>query len=337
MGATVGVQGALRRDESNRLRSFDQYLQAQWVLAERWSALAGLRHSSVRFDSRDRYVAAGNGDDSGSVRYEATTPALGLVFHASDKVNLYAAAGRGFETPTFNELAYRPGGAAGLNFGLKEAVSRQWEIGVKAELSAQWKLNAALFQARTADEIVVLTNAGGRSIFQNAGATRRDGLEVALSGRVGQDWSAHLAATLLHARYSSGFLTCVAAPCNTPTTPIAAGNRMPGIPRLSFFGELAWKPRGLGGLEAALEWRHVGRIAVDDANSDFAPSASTLALRVGLAQQIGRWNLREFMRVDNLGDKTYSGSVIVNEGNRRFFEPAPGRSWLLGLNASYQF
>jgi iron complex outermembrane receptor protein len=337
VGASVGVQGALRRDESNRLRSFDQYVQAQWVLGERWSALAGLRHSQVRFASRDRYIAAGNGDDSGAVRYEATTPALGLVFHVTDAVNVYAAAGRGFETPTFNELAYRPGGAAGLNFGLKEATSRQWEAGVKAELSPQWKLNAAVFQARTADEIVVLTNAGGRSIFQNAGATRREGFEAALTGRMGTDWSAHFAATVLNARYSSGFLTCVAAPCTTPTTPIAAGNRIPGIPRISFYGELAWKPRGTAGLEAALEWRHVGRIAVDDANSDFAPSASTLALRVGLAQQIGRWTLREFARVDNVAGKTYAGSVIVNEGNRRFFEPAPGRSWLLGLNASYLF
>ncbi|HSV47092.1 MAG TPA: TonB-dependent receptor [Ramlibacter sp.] len=336
VGASLGVQGALRRDEANRLRSFDQYLQAEWVLAERWSALAGLRHSQVRFESRDRYIVPGNGDDSGAVRYEATTPALGVVFHATDTLNLYAAAGRGFETPTFNELAYRPGGAAGLNFGLTEATSRQWEAGVKAELSAQWKLNAAVFQARSANEIVVLTNAGGRSIFQNAGATRRDGFEAALSGRLGEAWSTHLAATVLNARYSSGFLTCVAAPCTTPTTPIAAGNRMPGIPRLSLFGELAWKPRG-SGLEAALEWRHVGRIAVDDANSDFAPAASTLALRLGLTQQIGRWTLREFARVDNLADKAYAGSVIVNEANRRFFEPAPGRSWLLGLNAAYQF
>jgi iron complex outermembrane receptor protein len=29
--------------------------------------------------------------------------------------------------------------------------------------------------------------------------------------------------------------------------------------------------------------------------------------------------------------------VIVNEGNRRFFEPAPGRTWLLGVNAVYAF
>ena len=32
-----------------------------------------------------------------------------------------------------------------------------------------------------------------------------------------------------------------------------------------------------------------------------------------------------------------AGSVIVNEGNRRFFEPAPGRNWLVGVTAQLTF
>jgi iron complex outermembrane receptor protein len=45
-----------------------------------------------------------------------------------------------------------------------------------------WRVNAALFQANTSDELVVLTNQGGRSTFQNASSTRRRGLEAALAG-----------------------------------------------------------------------------------------------------------------------------------------------------------
>ena len=36
-------------------------------------------------------------------------------------------------------------------------------------------------------------------------------------------------------------------------------------------------------------------------------------------------------RVDNLFDRRIVGSVIVNEGNGRYYEPAPGRSMSLGL------
>ena len=42
-------------------------------------------------------------------------------------------------------------------------------------------------------------------------------------------------------------------------------------------------------------------------------------------------------RLDNLTDKRYFGSVIVNDGNGRFFEPAPGRTWLLAAQVGYRF
>ncbi|MDB5752542.1 MAG: putative outer membrane protein precursorTonB-dependent [Ramlibacter sp.] len=334
-GTTLGVMGPLRRDEENRVRSFDQYLQGQWTTG-RVSVTGGVRHSRIAFGSRDRFIAPGNGDDSGSARFDATTPALGVVFHASDHLNLYASAGKGFETPTFNELSYRPGGAPGLNFGLDSADSRQWELGVKAEPIENWRVNVALFQARTTGEIVVLSNTGGRSSFQNAGETRRRGLETALAGGWGKGWSLHAAATWLDATYASGFLTCGPPPCFAPTTPVAAGSRIPGIPRTTAFVELGWAHRPWG-LETALEYRHQGRMATDDQNRDFAPAANLWNLRVSLAQPLGRWTLREFVRVDNLANRRYVGSVIVNEGNQRYFEPAPGRTWLVGVNAAYAF
>ena len=332
----LGVKGALRRDEVNRVGSFDQYLQGIWS-GERFSVTTGLRHSRVSFDSRDQFIVGANGDDSGSGRYSAITPVLGIVFHATESLNLYTSYGKGFETPTFNELAYRaPGAGTGLNFALRAAESRQWELGAKAALGARWQLNAALFQARTLDELVVLTNSGGRSTFQNAGATGRRGLEVALSGRLGDGWSAALVATALDATYRAPFVTCGPAPCTTPAVQVAAGNRIPGIPRASAFAELAWRHRPWG-LETAVEVRHVGRIFANDVNDESVAAATTAAVRLSLVQQVGRWSLREFVRVDNVGNRRYIGSVIVNEGNRRYFEPAPGRTWLAGVNAAYTF
>lgn len=332
--STLGVMGALRRNEDNRVRSLARYAQGTWA-SERVSLTAGLRHSVVKFASRDRFIAAGNGDDSGTARYEATTPVLGAVLHVSDRLNLYAAAGKGFETPTFNELSYRPDGQPGLNFALQPARSRQWEIGVKAEPARDWRINAALFQARTSDEIVVASNTGGRSTFQNAGDTRRRGFEAVLAGRWAEAWSAYAALTWLDATYRSPF-TCVSAACPAPGNLVAPGNRIPGIPRISAYAEVAWKHRPWG-LETALEARHIGRIAVDDLNSDSTSAATLFNLRVSLAQNWQRWTFREFLRVDNLAGRRYVGAVIVNEGNRRYFEPAPGRTWLLGMNATYAY
>jgi iron complex outermembrane receptor protein len=332
-----GVIGALRRDEDNRARSFDQYAQANWE-SERFGLTAGLRHSAVRFRSQDHFIVPGNPDDSGAARYEATTPVLGAVYHVNDRLNVYAAAGRGFETPTLNEISYSPNGQTGLNFALQPAYSRQLELGVKAEPLRDWRVNAAVFQANTSNEIVVLSNVGGRSTFQNASQTRRRGFEAAAAGQWGSGWSAYAAFTVLDATYRSAFLTCATAGCPAvaPQVLVPAGNRIPGIPRTSAFAELVWRHRPWG-LETALELRRVGRMAVDDGNNDFAPSATLWNLRLALAQNINRWTVREFVRIDNLADRNTIGSVIVNEGNKRFFEPAPGRTWLLGASAVYAF
>ncbi|MBK0392008.1 TonB-dependent receptor family protein [Ramlibacter algicola] len=325
----LGVRGALRRDERNTARTFDQYAQGVWNF-ERWSLTAGLRHSSIRFESGDRYLA--NGDDSGAVRFGATTPVLGVVWRASPTTNLYASAGRGFETPTLNELSYRQGGA-GLNFALQPARSRQVEAGVKTEFGEAGRLNFALFEARTSDEIAVLSNTGGRSTFRNAGRTLRQGVELSHAAQWRGGWSTLLSATQLRAVYQDAFLTCGPAPCAVPALPVAAGNRLPGIPRASLYGELAWahKPWGLG---VAAEVRHQGRMAVDDRNTDEVGASTQLALRATLEQKSGRWTLREFVRVDNATDRQFVGSAIVNEGNGRYFEPGPGRTWLLGVTAS---
>ena len=100
---------------------------------------------------------------------------------------------------------------------------------------------------------------------------------------------------------------------------------------------MSWRKPQWSGFEAALEWRHVSRVYVDDRNTDSAPAYSVANLRLAWAQPMGAWVLKEFLRIDNLTDRRYAGSVIVNEANARFFEPAPGRNWLLGVSASYKF
>jgi iron complex outermembrane receptor protein len=340
---TLGVQGNLRRDEDNDVRNIDEYLQASWNFAPRWSLDAGVRHSIVRFASNDHFVvttpAGTNPDDSGRVRYQATLPVAGLVYRATDTTNLYATAGRGFETPTFNELAYRPDGATGLNFGLKPAKSTNLEAGVKTRLmlasGSSLRGTAAIFSTRTRDEIVTLSNVGGRSTFTNAGRTQRRGAELSAEWIFASDWHLQAAYTLLDAHYRDAFATCNATPCAKPTLLIPSGNRIPGVAGNSADIELAYAPQL--GWRAGLEARHAGKVYVDDANSDAAARYAILNARVGYLWKLARWSLETFARVDNLTDRRYAGSVIVNEGNARYFEPAQGRTVLVGATVSVSF
>jgi iron complex outermembrane receptor protein len=336
IGTTLGVQGALRRDELDTASDFDPYLQATLQLSTRWSVSAGVRRSHVRFDSADHYIVGTNGDDSGSARYAATLPVVGAMFAVDEHVHLYATAGRGFETPTLNELAYSPNGATGLNFALQPAKSDNLEVGVKARSQSLGEATLALFETRTEHEIVTLTNVGGRSTFQNAGTTRRRGVEAAWSATYAENWRAQLALTYLDAIYRDSFLTCNITPCPAASQQrVAAGNRIPGVARGTAYASLAWVPAlgWRGGVEA----RRTGMVPVNDTNSDATPRAIVVAANVGYVARLGAWQLTGFVRGDNLFGKRYAGSVIVNEGNGRFFEPASGRTWLAGTSASYAF
>ncbi len=335
VGTQLGVQGALRRDERNRVGNADPYLQAEWRPAPAWLLTAGVRRSTVDFRSTDAYVTRTNPDDSGTARYAATLPVVGVSYAVDERLRVYATAGRGFETPTLNELAYRANGATGLNFALQASRSRSVEAGLKARPWDGGELTLALFQTGTENEIVTQTNAGGRATFQNAGATRRRGLEASGTFQLTPALQAQLAATWLDARYRDGFLTCTATPCAAAGTPVAAGNRIPGIARTALYGALAWQPAG--GWRAGLEARALGKVWVNDLNSDAAPGHATLAAHLGYQLSLGPWELGALLRVDNLADRRVAGSVIVNDGNGRFFEPAPGRAWLASLTASQRF
>lgn len=320
-----GALGDLRRDEDDTVRSTDAYAEVEWAPLAALSLTAGVRTSTVRYRSDDHYVTAANSDDSGSRKFSNTSPVFGAVFHATPDINLYASYGQGFETPTFAEMAYRPGGA-GLNFALDAATSRAYEIGAKVLFPGRHRVNAALFHVDTDDEIVTNSATGGRTTFKNAGKTRRDGAEVTWDGDLPWNLRAHVALTWLRAVFGDGFTT------GSPPQQVAAGARLPGVPSKQAYGELAWAPGGYGGLNAAVEVQYVDKLYVNDRNTDAAPAYTIANFRAGLGQSLGRTTLREFVRVNNLFDRRYAGSVIVGDTNGRFFEPAPGRNWFIGVN-----
>ena len=326
---SFGDLGALKRDEDNRVNSTNLFAQADWRFAERASATLGLRRTLVNFDSRDRYIVGANPDDSGGAAFSNTSPVAGLAWRAAPEISLYASAGRGFETPTFTELAY-PRNGTGLNFALRPSRSSNAEIGLKGRIGEYQYMTLARFDTTTRDEIVVDTAAGGRTIYKNAGRTRRTGWEASWQAVLPAGFDAHIAYTLLDARYAEAFSSGASA------SVVPAGNKLPGVPRSALYAELRWQ-HFASGFTAAFEARSNSKVYVDDRNSDAAAAYTVANLRLGFEQKARAWRIVETLRIDNLADRAYIGSVIVADGNARFFEPAPRRSLSLILSARLSF
>ena len=316
----AGTPGQLRRDENGTASNTDLVGQASWLVLPQWTLTAGARASRVRLSVDDYFLA--NGNDSGSVSYQQNSPVLGATWHASEALNVYANLGEGFETPTLAEAAYRSTApASGANFGLQASTSRQAEIGFKYRRGGQG-LEGAVFRSVSSNEIVPQATANGRSVFQNVDQVERRGIELAWQAQYAR-LAPRLAYTLVDARFGRGY--------SSQNGSVAAGNRLPGVPLHALAGELAFTHGA--GRQSALELRVESKTFANDINSEAAPGFAVFNLRHSV--QLGSGGVRGFLfaRIDNVLNRRYAGSVIVNDGNSRFYEPAPGRSFVIGLRA----
>ena len=323
VGDQLGVKGALVRDEVDTARSLDPYVQANWAL-DNWTVQAGLRYSTMEMDVDDQFLS--NGDDSGNKRYEKATPSVSVMYAFTPELHGYVSAGKGFETPTQAELAYSPSGN-GFNFGLKPSESTQYEMGLKAQLN-NTRINAAIFQITTEDELVVLSNTGGRTTYQNAGRTLRRGFELGVESQLAEHWTSTLAYTRLQATYDTDF--------SSASGTVDKGNYLPGVPQTTLFAEVNWKPTDW--LSTAVEGMYRSKVYVEDTNTQkAAPAYSVFNWRAQFEQKVEHWTFHQTLRLDNLLDRQYVGSVIVGDSNNRYYEAAPGRSWYAGAGAQYTF
>jgi iron complex outermembrane receptor protein len=318
-----GIAGDLRRDELGSVDSRDLYSILQWQLADRWELVGGARLSWLDFEVDDYFIVPpednppGNPDDSGARDYRESAGALAANYRFSQRWSAGLSAGWGFETPTLTEMAYR-GEGTGLNTDLNPARNRQQQLSLRSH--DDLGLVLSLFRIDSRDELVVDQSVGGRTTYRNAAETERYGLE--LSGRLllSDSWSARYSATWLDAEYSAGE---------------HSGNQLPGIAKTQLYTQLNWQPWRDPRLSLALSAWHRGRVATADNNETFAPAATTLDLALSSAHDFADWQLNAWLKLANLTDKTYVGSVIVNQGNGRSFEPAPGRNISAGLELNY--
>lgn len=325
------VTNTANRNEQNISTNFDQYVQGRLSISPNVDIHAGARHTKVRLQVKDNLLTV-NGDNSGSTEYQKTTPVIGAIWKATETLNLYANFGKGFETPTFIESAYddvTAGVASKPNLGLKASESNNAEIGLKSFVSDNTRVNLTLFHITTKNEIVADQTVTGRSSYVNANDSKRTGAELSIDSAFENGITTYFAYTLLNARFDSDYTT-------KSGNFISSGNRIPGTYKKQIYGEVAWKHSPIG-FFTALEGRYNGDVYVNDINSEKAPSYTIFNLRAGFEQRLSNWKFKEYLRLENMFDKVYVGSVRINDSNGFFYETGTGRNYLLGLSAQYQF
>ena len=108
------------------------------------------------------------------------------------------------------------------------------------------------------------------------------------------------------------------------------------MPQTTLFAEVNWKPADW--VSTAIEGMYRSKVYVEDTNTQkAAPAYSVFNWRAKFEQKVEHWTFSQTLRLDNLLDRQYVGSVIVGDTNNRYYEAAPGRSWYAGAGAQYSF
>ena len=233
----------------------------------------------------------------------------------------------GFETPTTTELGNQADGSAGLNRDLLPQYSRTVEAGAKG-LVGFTTYEVSAFHTRVRDELIAFQPPNGRTYYRNAGATRRNGLEVSILSVPGPvEFGA--AYSYSHFRFEDF----------TSGGTDVDGNAIPGVPehqaQLSLLRRFSRSGFIVGeGIVRSRVW-------ANDANNAFAREYQVFNVRAGREFMLGSVRLEPTAGVNNVANTKYVGSVAINAtaagtAAPKFFEPAPGRTWTAGARVWYR-
>lgn len=321
-GGARTQQGALLIDQGENVLSTAPFVQATIAFRPRLRATFGARYDRYAFEAIDKLLS--DGDQSGKRPMNAASPKLGLVYAATDSLNLYANFATAYQTPLTQELANRPTGqGGGFNQDLQPSNLRSVEAGTRGYLArARLRYEIIGFRSTLKNAFVAFQRADGRAYYANAAESARNGVESLL------EWTpvARLRARLAYTYQDFQFQKFVSGGVDY------AGRREPGTPPHQLSAQAIYATSF--GLQSTAQVRWVDSYPVDNANVNANWSYTVVDLRFGFTLTREHVNLRPFIGIDNLFNERYNGSTSANAFGARFYDPAPGRTFYVGLNIS---
>lgn len=312
-----GRKGRERLDQDEHASTAAVFVQDAFAITPDFKAIGGARYDWLDFDIADHFTV--DGDQSGQRRYRRLSVNGGLNYAWAHRQHVYANIANAFESPTFTEFA-NPNGNGGFNPALGPQKAVNYEIGAKGEFGSRGSYQIDAFWVEVRDALVAFAEDGDRTFYRNSGRSRRQGIESKLSLALGHHLSTTLAYTLARYRYRDDV---------DASGHDYAGNRLPGIPEQTAFGELKWSRRTVG--YAALDVTWAGSIYADDANSARVAPHTVVNARIGKTLPGRDDHLTVYAGVDNLTNDDYYDNIRINAFAGRYYEPAPSRSIYAGL------
>jgi outer membrane receptor protein involved in Fe transport len=298
-------------DRETSLDTWSAFGELEAPLHELAQLTLGFR--ADRFDGGCERLGPETGTDPCGPLNDAShvSPKLGLRSQVRPSLQLRASWAEGFALAN-GFVKYSVGGQP-----LDETVFRQTELGARWTAGDTVDLDVAVYRLDSDGEVRTVSP----GVFENFGATRREGIEAALT------WQP-LAELRLTGVYGVTTTEIV-----ENADPRLVGRRIAGVPVNTATFDAEWAPWPAWSLTAG--YRFVGSYSIDAFNALSAASHSLVDLGVAYRQEAERWPYRAYLRVDNLQDRGYATSELLL-ANQRAVAPGAPRAVHAGVQVNFR-
>lgn len=320
-----GDPGALRFDDEVVSTQGLGFLKADASFHERVYLTAGLSLNLLQYDIF-RLVGAGEGEPPKTLKTfdPVLTPRFGLVYKVSKELALHGSAGAGFSPPSVKEIRTSDGV---LNLDLAPERGTNFEIGFRGTLNRRMNFDVALFHFRLQETIVAYSDSlFATQKFRNAGSTFQNGIELMCDYyliRDRQGFFKEIKTGLAYAGHRFRFHDYVDEGMDL------SGNELTGAPPHTVSATMDLKSNHGGYL--FLNYHFTDWIPLNDQNTVYSAGYQLVDLKAGWENQAGRINWEVYGGINNLLNETYSLGNDLNAFGERYYQPAAGRNYYLGL------
>lgn len=313
-----GQRGAITVDQIERVWNQAVFATGTYS-AGNFNLLGGLRYDRLTFKTDTPVDSL-----SGSRTFQSLSPSIGINYQPSNQT-IYANLSTSFEAPTTTELVNRPGGGNGFNPDLKPEQTLGVELGIRgSNISQTISYDLTAYQLWIQDLLFPYQlQDDGPTFYRNQGETQHMGLEGRLSLLL-NDWKLSGTASITEAEFKEA----------TVNGNSLSGNEVPGVPRYRVNSELSWRP---GKFYGTISHELVSSYTVNNLNTTENDRYSIFDLNFSYKTNFkdSSVELHPFLNINNVFDKRYNGSIVVNAFGGKFFEPAPGRNWQMGVSLEF--
>jgi len=322
---------------TGKTKSWGVFVTDTMSLDDQWALTLAGRYNQINVKNSDQLILDDSDPESlsGDHDFHRFNPSVGLTFSPSKALTLYGSYNEGMRAPTSMELGCAnpavpcklPNAMAG-DPPLHKVVAKTFEVGARGELTKSIGWSAAVYRTVNHDDIqFISTNAtNGMGYFDNVGKTRRQGLDLGLSGQLDK-FTFNAGYSFINATYQSALELSneVNSTVNGDSIQVKKGDHLANIPEHAFKLRVQYQATPSWSIGTTMNTfsdvfvrgnennDHQGGTGNDDFVQEGGKVSGYTVFNLDSRYTFGKTGWQVFAKATNIFDKKYSTGGMLGE------------------------